>query len=163
MSDDFSFPHPPRGIKALPWRFPILLFRLGLGRLLGNRFLLLNHVGRKTGKPRQAVLEIIHCSPELGKYTVVSGFGKRSDWYLNILQQPKVRIQVGKRTMPARARQLDPEEAGDLMVDYAKNNPGSLKALSKLMGYKIEHTPDGIRRFGKRIPVIQFTVDQNDH
>jgi hypothetical protein len=49
------------------------------------------------------------------------------------------------------------------MVGYAKNNPGSLKALSKLMGYKIEHTPDGIRRFGKKIPVIQFTVDQNDH
>ena len=41
-------------------RLPIWLYRLRLGWLLGGRFLLLNHTGRKTGLPRRTVLEIVH-------------------------------------------------------------------------------------------------------
>ncbi len=51
---------PPRGLARLGWRAPIWFYRLGLGGLLGRRFVLLNHIGRKSGQPRQAVLEVVH-------------------------------------------------------------------------------------------------------
>ena len=38
---------------------PIYLYRLDLGRLLGHRFLLLVHRGRKSGLLRETVLEVI--------------------------------------------------------------------------------------------------------
>jgi deazaflavin-dependent oxidoreductase (nitroreductase family) len=118
--------------------------------------LLLTHKGRLTGKKRQAVLEIIHADPESGQYTVVSGFGTGSQWYQNLINDPQVTIQVGKKVLQATARQLDPESASETMFDYAQKHPGSLKALASMLGYEIEFTPAGYRQFGRRIPVIRF-------
>lgn len=151
------FPSPPRGIKAIPWRLPIYLYRSGLGWMLGNRFLLLRHVGRKSGIIRYAVLEIIHSMPELGTYFVVSGFGTRSDWYQNVIQQSSVEIQVRRKRFRAKAQQLNPEDGAQILLAYAQRNPGSLKALSKFMGYEIDFSSQGIIDFGKQIPVIRFT------
>ena len=152
-----KFPAPPRGLKAIPWRMPIWIYRLGLGGLLGKRALLLTHQGRKSGKQRQAVLEIIQSNPETGEYHVVSGFGTHSQWYRNIKENPRTIIQVGYKKMAATAEQLDPEEASQLMLDYTERYPGNLKALSRLIGYEIQHTTEGILAFGREIPVIRFT------
>jgi len=84
IESDMKFPNPPRGGKAIPWRLPILFYRLGLGSLMGKRFLLLNHIGRRSGQSRQAVLEIVQSFPSEGRYLVVSGFGRYSHWYQNI-------------------------------------------------------------------------------
>lgn len=153
-----TFPSPPRGLKAIPWRMPIYLYRVGLGWLLGSRFLLLRHKGRLSGQIRFAVLEVIHWEPDSGAYFVVSGFGKRSNWYRNIQEHPEVEIQVGRKQHQAVACQLDPEEAGKILLAYSDRNPASLKTLNDLMGYQIEFTPQGILEFGRRIPVIQFSV-----
>ena len=50
---------PPQGCSRLLFRAPVWLYRLGLGGLFGKRMLLLNHTGRKSGLPRQAVLEVV--------------------------------------------------------------------------------------------------------
>jgi deazaflavin-dependent oxidoreductase (nitroreductase family) len=151
-------PSPPRGIKAIPWRLPIYLYLAGLGWVMGDRFLLLRHTGRKTGKIRFAVLEIIHSLPEPARYYVVSGFGTSSNWYQNILQQRRVEIQVGKKRLSVHAQQLGPPEGAEILHAYAQKNPGSLKNLSNLMGYEIEFSSEGIREFGRKIPVIQFST-----
>ena len=119
---DTSFPPPPRGIKAIPWRLPIWIYRLGLGGLLGKRFLLLNHKGRSSGKSRQSVLEIIRTETAPEAYYVVSGFGERSDWYQNITRNPKVEIQVGWDRFAAESERLESGEAGQVILDYTKNH-----------------------------------------
>jgi len=153
-----TFPSPPRGIKAIPWRIPIYLYRTGFGWALGNRFLLLRHIGRISGEDRYAVLELIHSTPEEGVYYVVSGFGTRSDWFQNILKQPQVKIQVGAKKMSAVARRLDPSDGAGILLAYAQEHPGSLKTLSSLLGYQIDFTREGILDFGRQIPVVQFTT-----
>ena len=152
------FPSPPRGVKAIPWRLPIYLYRSGLGWMLGDKFLLLSHRGRKSGKIRFAVLEIIHSLAESGFYYVVSGFGTQSNWYQNILQHSSVEIQVGRKRLAAKAQQLSSSEGAEILIAYAQENPGNLKTLSKLLGYDIEDSPEGIREFGHQIPVIQFST-----
>jgi deazaflavin-dependent oxidoreductase (nitroreductase family) len=156
-----EIPPPPRGLRAIPWKLPIFIYRVGLGWILGNRFLLLRHRGRKTGKIRTAVLEVIHSKPEKGVYLVVSGFGNRSDWYLNILQHNKVEIQISNKRWPATAHQLEADHAAQVILAYAQKYPGNLETLSKLVGYEIEFTPQGILEFGHQIPVIQFTTDEH--
>ena len=108
---DFKMPDPPRGIKAIPWRLPIWLYRLKLGWLLGHRFLLLTHAGRASGKPRTAMLEVVHFDPESNTHYVASGFGEKSQWYQNIMKTPNVTIQVGNKKFSAVAERLPVDEA----------------------------------------------------
>ena len=142
---------------------PIWIYRLGFGFLMGEKALLLTHQGRKSGKDRQTVLEIIHCESKAGIYYVVSGFGSRSQWYQNIVQNPSVTIQVGSRKMAARAQQLGSEEASQQILDYTERNPKNLQILGSMMGYEIEHTPEGYLAFGKEIPIIQLRTQNGDN
>jgi deazaflavin-dependent oxidoreductase (nitroreductase family) len=87
-------------------RAPIWLYRLGLGGLLGGRFLLLTHTGRRSGRPRQVVLEVVGRHEPCGGFLVASGSGTRSQWFRNILEDPRVRFQVGRRRYQGLARPL---------------------------------------------------------
>jgi len=160
-----EFPDPPRGIKAIPWRLPICFYRLKLGWHLGGRFLLLSHTGRKSGKIRQNVLEIIHHSPENHAYYVVSGFGTRSYWYQNIKQNPRVTIPVGSNRIAADAQRLEPDEAEDIFLAYTQANPQGIRWLAKLLGCEVDHSPEGYRALGREIPLIRISpkrVGAND-
>ena len=84
MTEEINVPQPPRGLSHILWRLPITLYRARLGWLLGDRVLLLTHTGRVSGKPRQAVIEIIRYDKVADYYLVASGFGEESDWFKNI-------------------------------------------------------------------------------
>jgi deazaflavin-dependent oxidoreductase (nitroreductase family) len=147
----------PRGLARLAWRAPIWFYRLGLGGLLGGRFLLLNHIGRKTGKPRQAVLEVVQYNKETGGYVVASGFGEKSDWYLNVSANPEITIQVGKRRMTARAERLGITEATEIMLDYNRRNPKLLRSLASILGYRTDGSEADVRTLSGVIPILTFT------
>ncbi len=51
-------------------RVPILLYQVGLGRILGGRFLMLTHIGRNSGILKRVVLEVIKSEPESGIYYI---------------------------------------------------------------------------------------------
>jgi deazaflavin-dependent oxidoreductase (nitroreductase family) len=145
---------PVTGLKKFFFRAPLVLYRIGLGGLLGQRFLLLNHTGRKSGKPRQTVLEVVNHDTDSDTYYIASGFGKKSDWYLNILAQPKINIQVGWRKMAVTAVPLTPEQSGQAMVDYARRYPTAAKNLGKVIGYDVS-TEEEYRAVGREsIPFI---------
>ena len=129
---------PPSGLKRLLFRAPIWLYKAGLGGLLGGRFLLLKHTGRKSGQPRQTVLEVVNFEPETGTYFIASGFGKKSDWLLNIRANADVTVQTGSKVFKAQARPLTADESGTAMIDYAHRNPRAAKELMRLCGYKVD-------------------------
>ncbi len=156
MEQNIRTPKPPRGWKAIPWRLPIWLYRLGLGGLLGKRFLLLHHIGRKTGKHRQNVLEVIHYDPEGPTYYVASGFGRKSHWFRNILAHPEVEIQIGRRRYPARAEVLSVEEGARLLRTYAEKHPIAFRELSRILGISTPRTPEEFIALAKALPVVAF-------
>ena len=45
MSSSLAATHPVRGLLRLGVRLPLVLYRVHLGRLLGERFLMLTHIG----------------------------------------------------------------------------------------------------------------------
>src|SRR5690625_1157096 len=88
-------------------RAPIVLYRLGLGGLLGRRFVLLEHRGRRSGQIRQVVLETISVDPDV--IHVVSGYGDESQWLRNVRADPRVRATCGwARPRAGRAQILPP-------------------------------------------------------
>jgi deazaflavin-dependent oxidoreductase (nitroreductase family) len=155
MSNSRAGSTSPTGLSRLLWRAPIWLYRLGLGGLLGSHFVLLNHVGRKSGQPRQTVLEVVDRDEETGAIMIASGFGKGSDWYRNILKQPDVTIQLGRKKIAVTAVLLTPAASGQAMVDYAHRNPRAAKQLMRLVGYNVEGSDDEYFELGRdQVPFI---------
>lgn len=157
MAEKIKDVHPPRGLARLGWRAPIWFYRLGLGGLLGERFVLLNHTGRKSGKPRQAVVEVVYRAPETGAYVVASGFGEKADWYQNLKAHPEVTIQVGRKRMLARAERLSLPQATEVMLDYNRRHPAALRALSGILGYRTDGSEADVRFFASVIPIVALT------
>lgn len=150
--------HPPRGWNRWLWRLPIWLYRAHLGWLLTNRFLLLEHTGRRSGQPRQAVIEVVKYDQAGGVYYVASGFGPASDWYQNLLATPQARIQSGFRSVTVTARMLSNEEGELILADYARRHPAAIRALAKLIGYEIEKNTETYTEFAKVVPIVALKV-----
>ena len=151
MPEQVGMAKPPRGISRLLWRAPIWIYRLGLGGLIKKRMLLLHHVGRVSGEPRENVLEIVDQDSETGSYTVASGFGKKSERYNNIVKQPDVSITVGREEKPVRARPLSPDDSGRAIVDYATRHPKAAKTLMSICGYKVDGSDEDYFIMGRDI------------
>lgn len=60
---------------VLRWaaRAPTLLYKLQVGWLLGKRFLLLQHRGRRTGRSYATVLEVVAYDGPTNSYYVAAG------------------------------------------------------------------------------------------
>ena len=147
-------PSPPTGLRRLLWRLPIQLYRLGLGRLLGPRFLLLHHVGRVSGRDRRAVLEVVH--HDGGGWTVASGFGPGADWYRNVGARPEVSIEVAGRRHRVTARRLSEGKGAELMVGYAHRHRRAATRLVGLLGYVVDGSDDDWAEVGGRLPFVRF-------
>ncbi len=144
---------PPKGVARLLYRTPIWIYRLGLGGLLGDRFLLLNHIGRKTGLPRQAVLEVVRHDKDTDTFIVAAGFGARSQWYQNILKTPQVSIQVGRRKIAVTAEPLPPEQAGQEIADFARRYPREAK-MAGWLGYEVDGTEEDYYQAGTMMMLV---------
>lgn len=147
-------PDPPTGIARMLFRLPIQLYRLGLGWLLGGRFLRLTHIGRRSGQPREVVIEVI--GREDGCFLACSGFGATADWYRNVRARPQVRIQVGRRRMRAVAEPLSAEEGGEVMATYAVLHPRAAKKLTRFMGFEVDGSAEDYRAVGRELPFLRF-------
>jgi deazaflavin-dependent oxidoreductase (nitroreductase family) len=154
MAEKIKDVHPPRGLARLGWRAPIWLYRLGLGGLLGGRLVLINHIGRKTGQLRQAVVEVVQHNKESGAYVVASGFGEKADWYQNLMVHHEVTIQVGRKRMLARAERLPLLQATEVMLDYNRRHPAALRTLSGILGYRTDGSEADMRFFAGVIPIV---------
>lgn len=147
---------PPKGLSRLLFRLPIPLYRRGLGWLFGSRLVLVNHVGRVTGKPRQVVLEVVSRDTD-GSHVVASGWGPTAAWYRNLLHTPEVTIQVGRRTIPVTAIPLPADEGAEIMARYGSQHRMAAKVLlPRLMGYAVDGSETDFRAVGRHIPFIRL-------
>jgi deazaflavin-dependent oxidoreductase (nitroreductase family) len=126
------------GLLRVRWlmRAPIWIYRARLGAVFGVRLLMLEHVGRKSGRRRHVVLEVVD-RPEPGTYVVVSGFGEGAQWYRNVEADPHVRVYLrSHRPVAAEARPLSAEESGAALRRYASAHPRAWSSLRPVL----EHT-----------------------
>ncbi|MFZ6026168.1 MAG: nitroreductase family deazaflavin-dependent oxidoreductase [Chloroflexota bacterium] len=157
MAEKIKEVHSPRGLARLAWRAPLWLYRLGLGGLLGRRFVLLKHIGRKSGQLRQAVVEVVHYDQAMGAYFVASGFGEKADWYKNLMAHPDITIQVGNQRMNVHAERLPLPQATEIMLDYNRRHPAALRTLSGLLGYRTDGSEADVRFLAGVVPIIALT------
>jgi deazaflavin-dependent oxidoreductase (nitroreductase family) len=148
---------PPNQVLRFGLRLPIWLYRMKLGWLLGNRFLILTHTGRKSGLPHETVIEVVKHDKEADTYYVLSGWGERADWYQNIQKTPSVAIRVSGREIQARAEFVPLAKAPEIMETYARDHPLAFKELSSLfLGERSLPNKDAARRLAEKMPMVAF-------
>ena len=155
MSTKLSEGKPPRGPMRWLLRAPIWLYRLGLGSLLGDRFLMLTHIGRKSGQPRQSVLEVIRHDQQTDSFVIASGWGEKADWLRNIQKNPNVLVQSRGRRFEATAAFLSPEQAASVVREYATRYPAAFRALAgRMIGQPLTGTEADYHALARAIPFI---------
>ncbi|GAB4458508.1 MAG: nitroreductase family deazaflavin-dependent oxidoreductase [Anaerolineales bacterium] len=148
----------PHGLLRLFLRMPIALYRARLGWLLGGRFLMLTHTGRKSGQPRQTVLEVVHHDPATGAYFVAAAWGGKADWFRNIQANPAVQVTAGTRTFPATAVLMQADEAARIFLAYARRYPLAFRELSRMMfGETLQPTLEDCLRMAQSVPLVALT------
>jgi F420H(2)-dependent quinone reductase len=96
----------------------VAAYRLTGGRIGGSfrgvDTLLLDHVGRRSGKRRTNPLLYIADGDDLVIVASRGGSHKHPSWWLNLRDSPRTTVQVGGERREVVARQVDPEEKGRL-------------------------------------------------
>lgn len=124
--------YPSSAIMQYVYKSPILLYRLGLGSLVGQLFMIMTTIGRKSGLPRHTAVEF---HQHKGQKYVMVGWSK-SDWYQNILVNPTLTIQTASGVEHVRARRLTTVEEFQAAWEIAKTNP-VLQGIIKLAGMNL--------------------------
>lgn len=150
-------PASPTGWRRLALRLPIGLYRLRLGGLLGTRFVLIHHTGRRSGQPRQVVVEVVVRDPSSSAIVVASGFGPEADWYRILIATPDATIELGWRHLEVHAAPLTAEQAGQTMVDYAHRHPRAAATLARFMGYDVDGADEDYAAVGATLPMLCLT------
>ena len=102
-------PPRPSWLRARVAKWALLAYKLGLGRLLGHKVLVLTTRGRLTGNVWRTPLWYVR---EADAVYCLSGWGATSDWYRNVKADPGVTLEMGKDRWQATAEVVsEPGEA----------------------------------------------------
>jgi deazaflavin-dependent oxidoreductase (nitroreductase family) len=92
--------------------------------------LLLTTTGRKSGQPRLTPLQFEQVDGDL---YIASARGQRADWFKNILADPNVHVQLGKREFNAIAEPVtDPKRIADFIELRLKRHPLMVRLIMHL-------------------------------
>jgi deazaflavin-dependent oxidoreductase (nitroreductase family) len=153
----------PKGLMRLALRAPILFYRVHLGFLLGKRFVHLEHGGRRTGKLRRVVIEVVDYDAQKRSVVVVAAWGEKADWYENILADPHVTITLGSKRYRAIARTLSKDDAKAHLQVYARRHPAAFRELDLLVEGAGKREPGQIiQAFLDTMPAVEFSPEESN-
>ena len=153
-------PAPPGGMLRALLGLPVQLYHAHLGVLLGRRFLLLVHTGRRTGIKRETVLEVIRYDPVAREAVVAAGWGRRTGWLHNVEAGLAREVWIGRERFVPAYRVLAPDEAERLFADYERRSrlgaPLVRAVISRLVGWRYDGTQASRRRVVEQLPLVGF-------
>jgi hypothetical protein len=136
-------------------RLPILQYKIGLGKSIGNRIHILNSRGRITGKTRQTAQGYTYDLSSKG-YLVMTGLEGRSVWYRKVLAEPEVGLWVGSMKTLARAKKLTLEENVAEIKRMLTLDPFAERMLSVLENLPYDGSEDWYRTVADHNPSLRI-------
>jgi deazaflavin-dependent oxidoreductase (nitroreductase family) len=127
----------PSGLTRLLAKLPLVFYQLGLGWLLGTRFVQITHRGRKSGLLHRTVVEVLRYEPHTKEVIVVSGWGGKTDWYRNIQQEPAQEIRTGRIAYQPTQQLLTPEETATEVQSVFRRHPLEARLLGPILGIDV--------------------------
>jgi len=128
---------------------------LRLGWLLGERFLLLTHQGRKSGRWHETVIEVVGKKPG-NVYSVVAAWAEKADWWQNLKVNPNCYVNIERKHFEAKARTLNNQDAEEMMLGYAHQHPKAMKAIAGFLGFNVDGSDEQYRQIANQVPIVEF-------
>jgi deazaflavin-dependent oxidoreductase (nitroreductase family) len=149
-------PAKPRGLLKWAFNLPIYFYRARLDWLLGYRFLLLTHQGRKTGTLHHTVLEVVDYNPATHESAVLSAYGERADWYQNILARPALEVRTGRSRFVPQQRSLGVDERLAALRIYRRRYRRAFQAVMGFLGYPYDGSEPGLAALAQMVVMVAF-------
>lgn len=149
--------NPPSRVLRLFFKAPIVLYRLRMDWLLGSRFLLLTHTGRRTGQTRLTVLEVVSYDRSIPEAIVTAAWGERAQWVRNLQAAPATRVQIGRAHWPEPDHYiLDVEQTAEVIATYRREHPLAARLIGNLLGWPLDTTGSAHEQFVHTLCAVAF-------
>jgi deazaflavin-dependent oxidoreductase (nitroreductase family) len=147
-----------RRLNKYLWRLmripPRVAYAIGLGPLIGRQVLLLTTTGRKSGLPRVTPLQYQEID---GIFYAGSARGDKSDWYRNILADPKVEVRVKSLRFVGIAEAIaDVERVADFLEIRLARDPRMMGNLFRFMGLPREPNRPQLEQYAANRTVVMI-------
>lgn len=151
----------PGWLLRVGFKLPKLMYHGPIGAFLATRcVMMLTATGRKSGLPRTNGVSFMELD---GHYISFSGWGVSSNWYRNVVANPDVTLQVGRKRIRATAVPvLDPDRRQQLMqrMQVCSKNcgpPGYIRPLMRLTKtFDYENEIRMAVDHARELPVVEF-------
>lgn len=154
-------PAPLLGFRGRPgrlalavFRLPLVLYRRGWGWLLGDTFLLLVHVGRKTGRSYSTVVMVLRYDQSTNEAVICSAWGKDSDWIRNLQAHPALKVQIGRKVFTPDQRFLSADENIAVLAGFQRRHPYRSRLLAAVLGWGDLRCYSAAREFVSSRPFV---------
>ena len=145
-----------RQLNKYLWRLmripPRVAYAIGLGPLIGRHVLLLTTTGRKSGLRRVTPLQYEEID---GVFYIGSARGDKSDWYRNILADPKVEVRVKSHRFVGLAEAIaDVERIADFLEIRFERNPRMMGNLFRFVGLPREPNRTQMEQYASKRTMV---------
>ena len=150
------FEKRPNALLKFFFKMPLFMHKIGLGgweRLIGAQWMFITTIGRKTGKRREAMVDVMDYDKVNDTYYIEAAYGSRADWYKNIKSNPVFEAQVGRRKFKARAEELAEKDTGEMLVQFFRRKPAYTRSVMAMVGMKFKDE-DELRKIGKNLTLL---------
>jgi len=159
----------PGRLALAVFRTPLSLYRRGWGWLLGRTFLMLVHVGRKTGRPHDMVAMVLADDCDTGEVVILSGWGPDVDWVSNLRAGPAREVRIGRDRFVPHHRFLRDHEAAAVVAAFRRRHLGRVRLATAILGWGDLRTEAAVLDFVRGHPFVALrpalgarTHDRND-
>ena len=148
-------------VATAMYRLPLWFHRRGIRgyeRILGIDWLVLTTRGRRTGKPRTVMLDVIGRDEARDVWYVQPADGRRANWVQNALANPTVSVEVRHRQFQARATDITGSEGADVVLRFIREHPLYARVIVWFIRYvdSINVADDELRQKLLNVPVIRL-------
>jgi len=159
------FEKSPSTLLKLFFKMPLLLHKLGMGgweHLIGAEWMLITTTGRKTGKRRETMVDVMNYDKVSDTYYIEAAYGSRADWCRNIKSNPVFEAQVGRRKFHAQAEKLNETDTGEMLVQFFRRKPTYTRSVMAMVGMKFKDE-DELRTTAKKLTLLAVKPQSPRH
>ena len=122
--------------------------------------MLIATTGRKTGKRREVMVDVMDYDQAVDTYYVEAAYGVRADWVKNIQSTPVFEAQVGRRKFRARATLLSNEGTADMLVQFYRRKPAYTRSVMAMVGMKFK-SEDDLRALSNKLTLLAIKPEKD--
>jgi deazaflavin-dependent oxidoreductase (nitroreductase family) len=157
----------PGRLRRLLFRLPLMLERVAgrwperlLTTAIGVPWIVLETVGRRSGRIHPVVLDIVGHDRGRDVYYIQPAYGRGSNWVRNVCATPAIRARVRDRWLHVRVRDATGQEGAEVVLAFVRTHPLYARIILWFVRYTdhIERRDDDLRRALATTPVFAVEV-----